>query len=168
MYIVAPNISLISDDPYYCGLRARVPNFVAKSKANKESIPSKRYSITQQQQHQQILMQQHMNMNHHQIHQHPMWHARSYESGIGRWICQKSCVTVIINVFLDSDAIESPYNQIYGRLPIPTRNYIPAQPRTMYIGEWDWEFCILHYNRVWGTILCILCLITYHHIINFI
>ncbi|ENN74138.1 hypothetical protein D910_11550, partial [Dendroctonus ponderosae] len=105
------------DDPYYCGLRARVPNFVAKSKANKESLPSKRYSINQQQQ--QILMHQQMNMNHHQIHQHPMWHARSYESGI------------------DSDAIESPYNQIYGRLPIPTRNYIPAQPRTMYIGEWD-------------------------------
>lgn len=105
------------DDPYYCGLRARVPNFVAKSKA-KESIPTKRYSITQQQQ-QQVLMHQHMNMNHHQIHPHSMWHARSYESGI------------------DSDAIESPYNQIYGRLPIPTRNYIPAQPRTMYIGEWD-------------------------------
>lgn len=37
----------------------------------------------------------------------------------------------------DSDAVESPYNQIYGRLPIPTRNYIPAQPRTMYVGEWD-------------------------------
>ncbi|XP_066247403.1 uncharacterized protein exp isoform X1 [Euwallacea similis] len=105
------------DDPYYCGLRARVPNFVAKSKANKESIPSKRYSISQQQQHQQILMHQHM--NHHPIHQHSMWHARSYESGI------------------DSDAVESPYNQIYGRLPIPTRNYIPAQPRTMFIGEWD-------------------------------
>lgn len=76
-------IFYFADDPYYCGLRARVPNFVAKSKTNKESIPSKRYSISQQQQHQQILMHQHMNMNHHAIHQQPMWHARSYESGIG-------------------------------------------------------------------------------------
>lgn len=33
--------------------------------------------------------------------------------------------------------IESPYNHIYGRLPLPTRGYIPQQ-RAMYIGEWDW------------------------------
>lgn len=38
--------------------------------------------------------------------------------------------------FSDSDMIESPYNHIYGRIPLPTRGYIPA-PRTMYIGEWD-------------------------------
>lgn len=36
----------------------------------------------------------------------------------------------------DSDLVESPYNQLYGRVPLPTRGYIPA-PRTMYIGEWD-------------------------------
>lgn len=123
------------DDPYYCGLRARVPNFVAKSKANKESLPSKRYSINQQ--HQQILMHQQMNMNHHQIHQHPMWHARSYESGIGKIRITEKFSYEKFEFISDSDAIESPYNQIYGRLPIPTRNYIPAQPRTMYIGEWD-------------------------------
>ena len=38
------NFILISDDPYYCGLRARIPNF-AKSKAQKEkesSTPSSR------------------------------------------------------------------------------------------------------------------------------
>lgn len=38
---------------------------------------------------------------------------------------------------IDGDTSESPYNQIYGRLPIPTRGYIPSQPPTMYIGEWD-------------------------------
>lgn len=32
--------------------------------------------------------------------------------------------------------VESPYNHIYGRIPLPTRGYIPT-PRTMYIGEWD-------------------------------
>lgn len=37
---------------------------------------------------------------------------------------------------LDADLIESPYNHIYGRLPLPTRGYIPT-PRSMYIGEWD-------------------------------
>jgi len=94
------------DDPYYCGLRARVPNFASKNK--KESAPSKRFSVSQQQPPPIAMMHQH------HIHQHPMWHTRSYESGI-----------------------ESPYNPIYGRLPIPTRGYIPNPPRTMYIGEWD-------------------------------
>jgi len=32
---------------------------------------------------------------------------------------------------------ESPYNHIYGRLPIPTRGVMPPTPRAMYIGEWD-------------------------------
>ncbi|KAL3289454.1 hypothetical protein HHI36_022878 [Cryptolaemus montrouzieri] len=101
------------DDPYYCGLRARVPNFVAKSRT-KETAPAKRFSVNQPA---PLPM-----MHHHQVNHMPphMWHTRSYESGI------------------DNDAIESPYNQIYGRLPIPTRSYIPSQPqRTMYIGEWD-------------------------------
>lgn len=71
------------DDPYYCGLRARVPNFVAKSKA-KESMPSKRYSIAQQQQPPPLpsLHQHHLHKHH--VHPHPMWHTRSYESGIGK------------------------------------------------------------------------------------
>lgn len=34
------------EDPYYCGLRARVPNFVAKLKG-KESGPLKRFSVSQ-------------------------------------------------------------------------------------------------------------------------
>ncbi|GLV43119.1 expansion [Carabus blaptoides fortunei] len=126
------------DDPYYCGLRARVPNFV-KSKT-KEPVPSKRFSMSQQQSplplalqhhlHQQqmhqaaLQHQHHAALQHQQQHQlqqqpHAIWHARSYESGI------------------DSDALDSPYNQIYGRVPIPTRGYIPNQSRTMYIGEWD-------------------------------
>lgn len=35
--------------------------------------------------------------------------------------------------FLDSE--ESPY-QIYGRMPLPTRGYVPT-PRGLYVGEWD-------------------------------
>uniref|UniRef100_A0A1B0EX59 Uncharacterized protein n=1 Tax=Lutzomyia longipalpis TaxID=7200 RepID=A0A1B0EX59_LUTLO len=124
-----------SDDPYYCGLRARVPNFVKTSKAppakhhNGHSVHEKetpkRMSLAHLQ-HPASLQSLHQL---HQMHPHPhlmsahqqqmMWHARSFESGI------------------DSELVESPYNHIYGRIPLPTRGYIPPPPRTMYIGEWD-------------------------------
>ncbi|XP_055686812.1 uncharacterized protein LOC129792093 isoform X1 [Lutzomyia longipalpis] len=123
------------DDPYYCGLRARVPNFVKTSKAppakhhNGHSVHEKetpkRMSLAHLQ-HPASLQSLHQL---HQMHPHPhlmsahqqqmMWHARSFESGI------------------DSELVESPYNHIYGRIPLPTRGYIPPPPRTMYIGEWD-------------------------------
>ncbi|XP_012162248.1 uncharacterized protein LOC101460458 isoform X1 [Ceratitis capitata] len=173
------------DDPYYCGLRARVPNFVKSSKSSKEHKEHATISSTvngnvsntngnSNGNHMNTLSQKktsmiHMSMTapnlhamhvappqppphmhphhiqqqqlmaaaaahavhhhhpaanaaaaHHQHHmaQHPMWQARSFESGI------------------DADLIESPYNHIYGRLPLPTRGYVPT-PRTMYIGEWD-------------------------------
>ncbi|XP_037926571.1 uncharacterized protein LOC119661342 [Hermetia illucens] len=128
------------DDPYYCGLRARVPNFVKTSKPGKEKEPQngtllsqKKTSVAHMQsaplhgmhpiyQHPHILAAHHQHQQHlqqqQQQQQQLMWHARSYESGI------------------DSDVVESPYNHIYGRLPLPTRGYVPA-PRTMYIGEWD-------------------------------
>ncbi|XP_039301260.1 uncharacterized protein LOC111043775 [Nilaparvata lugens] len=115
------------DDPYYCGLRARVPNFV-KSKGkemnggggggNGKMVPPPvhaRYPVLPP-------APGHGPNSHIGIpsHHHPaMWHARSYDSG------------------MDSELLDSPYNHIYGRLPIPTRGYIPTTPRTMYIGEWD-------------------------------
>lgn len=70
---------LIADDPYYCGLRARVPNFVSKSKS-KEPVPYKRFSVSQQQHPQPLPI-----MHQHHVHQHPMWHTRSFESGIGTY-----------------------------------------------------------------------------------
>ncbi|XP_031623535.1 uncharacterized protein LOC116340913 isoform X2 [Contarinia nasturtii] len=123
------------DDPYYCGLRARVPNFVKSSKnKGKESLsPMKRISVSNLQHpsaaslaslHQLHQMHpQHLYGGSHHAHSaqyphHMMLHTRSFESGI------------------DSDMIESPYNHIYGRLPLPTRGYVPQQ-RAMYIGEWD-------------------------------
>lgn len=82
---------VVSDDPYYCGLRARVPNFV-KSKT-KEPVPSKRFSVSQQQPPLPLPLQHHlhhqqlhhavMQHQHHMQQPHAMWHARSYESGIG-------------------------------------------------------------------------------------
>ncbi|XP_067630770.1 uncharacterized protein exp [Eurosta solidaginis] len=159
------------DDPYYCGLRARVPNFVKSSKSSKEhkdhatnggsiangSISNSNGNINMNTLSQKKTSMIHMSMtapnlqhamhvappppphmhphhiqqqqmmaaaaahavhHHHPAVNHPMWQARSYESGI------------------DADLVESPYNHIYGRLPLPTRGYVPT-PRTMYIGEWD-------------------------------
>ncbi|XP_014239303.1 uncharacterized protein LOC106660839 isoform X2 [Cimex lectularius] len=107
------------DDPYYCGLRARVPNFV-KSKNGKDNgkmvpPPGGRYVLPPGP------PGAHLGLHHIHHHQpHPvMWHARSYDSG------------------MDSEFIDSPYNHIYGRLPIPTRGYIPPTPRTMFVSEWD-------------------------------
>lgn len=132
------------DDPYYCGLRARVPNFVKSSKSKDNKAPPQppttinRYSssvmsISASNSHLSASSHSNGNHHHHQLHhqqlqqqqqpqqqQNPlMWHARSYDSG------------------MDSEFLDSPYNHIYGRLPIPTRSYIPATPRTMYIGDWD-------------------------------
>lgn len=110
------------DDPYYCGLSARVPNFV-KSSNNRTKGPSK---DTRESVRGFSGISPYNNNNNHNNHgghytsyPPPLWHTRSYESG------------------MDSDHIESPYNHIYGRLPVPTRSYIPQAPRTMFVGEWD-------------------------------
>ncbi|KAL2739487.1 hypothetical protein V1477_010876 [Vespula maculifrons] len=115
------------DDPYYCGLRARVPNFVKMARNGQskgipprghirpQPAPSYAGSVYASSQSSQIYGH-HVPANR----PHIMYHARSFESG------------------LDTDnRIESPYNHIYGRLPIPTRGVIPPAPRAMYIGEWD-------------------------------
>ncbi|XP_050293702.1 myb-like protein Q [Anthonomus grandis grandis] len=47
------------DDPYYCGMRARIPNFVAKLTGKKHHQPNcNKYQQQQQQQQQQLLQQQ--------------------------------------------------------------------------------------------------------------
>lgn len=62
------------------------------------------------------------------------------------WIMLWIYFTILIHVHLgqllldftllaDTEFVESPYNHIYGRLPLPT-HYIPSTPR-MYVGEWD-------------------------------
>lgn len=85
------------DDPYYCGLRARVPNFVKSSKnKGKDSVsPMKRISVSNLQHpaaslaslHQLHQMHpQHLYASHHPHPQYPqnmMLHTRSFESGIG-------------------------------------------------------------------------------------
>ncbi|EEB17140.1 conserved hypothetical protein [Pediculus humanus corporis] len=114
------------DDPYYCGLSARVPNFVKLSanrtkplpKETRESVrgyPMPSYGVPPH----PPPPHPHPGPHYMSYQQPPLWHTRSYESG------------------MDSDHLESPYNHIYGRLPVPTRSYIPQAPRTMFVGEWD-------------------------------
>lgn len=88
------------DDPYYCGLRARVPNFVksSKSKAKENGVQSKRISVSNLQHpaaslvslhqlHQTHPHHQHLYAGSHHSQHHPshhmMLHTRSFESGIG-------------------------------------------------------------------------------------
>merc|ERR1712038_813957 len=99
------------DDPYYCGLRARIPNF-AKSKVQKEKETSRMASAAASQQAPQQQSQQ-PGMGVH----HPMaaWHGgntRDYESD---------------------------YSHIYGRLPIPTRGFrqYPPPRGQIYVSEWE-------------------------------
>lgn len=85
------NDEIVSDDPYYCGLRARVPNFVKTSKGRgKDSTASKRLSIAQLH-HPASLASIHQLHQNHPAHilsphqQQMLFHARSYESGIGMY-----------------------------------------------------------------------------------
>ncbi|CAH2989166.1 unnamed protein product [Chilo suppressalis] len=86
------------DDPYYCGLRARVPNFVKANGAKhvlpamterltlKESpvpVPSKRYSVAHA--HPGPFPPHMAPYAHAPMPPAALWHARSYESGIGAY-----------------------------------------------------------------------------------
>ncbi|KOB73337.1 Uncharacterized protein OBRU01_10770, partial [Operophtera brumata] len=118
------------DDPYYCGLRARVPNFVktngklvlpamAERLTLKEApapVPSKRYSVA----HPHHFPPHMPPFAHAPMPPAALWHARSYESGI------------------DGEHYD-PY-ALYGRLPMPGRVFPPPpapHARHMFIGEWD-------------------------------
>jgi hypothetical protein len=101
------SISFTTDDPYYCGMRARVPNFVKANKANRIVDNNSNYisskdlnKLMKEKEHKRIapssavaplstFHQMHGNTNlyHHHLpsnQQYSMWHAKSYESGIGK------------------------------------------------------------------------------------
>ncbi|XP_041975514.1 uncharacterized protein LOC121730509 isoform X2 [Aricia agestis] len=120
------------DDPYYCGLRARVPNFVkapAGGAGGKHALPamaerlsladapapSKRYSLH----HPAPLPLQPLQplQPYHPVPQAALWHARSYESGI------------------DGEGFD-PY-AVYGRLPARAYPLAPPHRPHMFIGDWD-------------------------------
>lgn len=128
----------VTDDPYYCGLRARVPNFAKEkvtrktSRANEEIYVSnsrnvnriprdpviKRRSIAHMDRHQPTFSSLYQlnqindprsslyqRLHHHSynlmspLRQYGMWHARSYESGIG----EAQLVTYFMTFFISFD-----------------------------------------------------------------
>ncbi|XP_049773048.1 uncharacterized protein LOC126161331 isoform X2 [Schistocerca cancellata] len=97
------------DDPYYCGLRARVPKFVtSRVPPPKEAAPPPppsvvgRFAAFPPQAHvqaQQALYHQHHH-NHHPHHGHhpppTMWHARSFDSGMGVYALVKAAAATTL------------------------------------------------------------------------
>ncbi|CAG9796377.1 unnamed protein product [Diatraea saccharalis] len=162
------------DDPYYCGLRARVPNFVKANGAKhvlpamaerltlKEApvpVPSKRYSVAHA--HPGPFPPHMPPFAHAPMPPAALWHARSYESGIGAYerpprkekliiYDKKSLISSTLeqnkekeqdtnNHILADGEHYDPY-ALYGRLPMPGRGFPPPpapNARHMFIGEWD-------------------------------
>ncbi|XP_076260183.1 uncharacterized protein LOC143196405 isoform X1 [Rhynchophorus ferrugineus] len=130
------------DDPYYCGFRARIPNFVAKLTGKNHSGYHKENNVVKQHQPnckhyqppaQQIYgylpsaMEQHVRrvsqVKHPNMIPHALWHAKSLDSGLDT-----------------AGSSQSPYNNytmFYRFQAQPSRGYIPVPPGTVYIGEWD-------------------------------
>ncbi|XP_030387556.1 uncharacterized protein LOC115634131 [Scaptodrosophila lebanonensis] len=139
------------DDPYYCGLRARVPNFVKSSKSgSKDQRDSVMMGNSNGNSGMNTLSHKKTSMihnhlsgmhPHHLQHQqqqlmaaaaaaHAVHHPSHHQHNHSIW------QTRSYESGIDSDLVESPYSHIYGRhLQLPTRGYIPT-PR-MFIGEWD-------------------------------
>jgi len=136
-----------NDDPYYCGLRARIPNFAKSKGKEKQDAPRPQYPPPP-------------------LPSHPMWHTRSFDSGMGTSVHTMNTMnphyTTLMNhnqvpnihrlernpcswvpqlpLKTDSDLTESAYSHIYGRLPLPNRGYLPPPPphqRAMYVGDWE-------------------------------
>lgn len=136
------------DDPYYCGLRARIPNF-AKTKAQKEK-ESSRYSGGGGGTAREMAAAGHP----------MMWHGpqRGYLDNVPNGMNLNSQTpayagfrnrpfernpTTRVPAAQGRSEYESDYSHIYGRLPLPYgrfRQYpSPSHPssRQMYVSEWE-------------------------------
>ncbi|XP_016985835.1 uncharacterized protein LOC108049227 isoform X2 [Drosophila rhopaloa] len=150
------------DDPYYCGLRARVPNFVKSGKPISGQVAKDQRDgnannigngggISTLSQKKTSMIHNHLGgMHPHHIQQQQQQlmaaaaaahAAQHHHAGHQREQQQQQqhhqiWQTRSYESGIDSELVESPYNHIYGRhLPLPTRGYVPT-PR-MFIGEWD-------------------------------
>ncbi|KAG0728755.1 hypothetical protein GWK47_031836 [Chionoecetes opilio] len=124
--------ALLADPPR----GARIPNFAQSKSKEKQEPPRAQYPVPA----------------------HPMWHTRSYDSGMepsAKYsqtrekslflgpVCpyeERLPVNLGLTLFVlmlskierrlteDSDFTESAYSRIYGRLPLPNRGYLPPPP----------------------------------------
>jgi len=151
------------DDPYYCGLRARIPNF-AKTKAQKEKEAALRYS---QQQQQQVAGGGQMPLGAHPMmaawHRGYMENAPPHHAAMGGYAgyagtpvrnggrpFERNPTTWVPQAPMRNE-YESDYSHIYGRLPLGAphrvstgfRPFPPGVPnggpgqRQVYVSEWE-------------------------------
>lgn len=86
-FIVPLFVYEFADDPYYCGLRARVSNFVKNKNTNEKPVKELGTEI-------KMKMTPHVGtyqaaLSHgHPMQTHQMWHSRSFDSGMGNWVWQ--------------------------------------------------------------------------------
>ncbi|CAO1407305.1 unnamed protein product [Diamesa serratosioi] len=145
------------DDPYYCGMRARVPNFgkvnvksngtlgekkpsifskVASKLKDKDPASKQRPSVAQLPHPASFstLYQLHQMQNgtiNHPNHNSKNGIFQRHNSQPEPYIWHAKSYESGIDT-----EYESQY-QIYGRLPNPGRGYIQQPPRGMYVGEWE-------------------------------
>jgi len=147
------------DDPYYCGLRARIPNFVKnrKKKSSDSSMSSSKLSskLTSSTTAGSTSM---LNVGvgkpsgqPQQVQSHPFWwHSRLYtENNQGQFSLGPPAppgpadnhprVHPMNSMmpYIPTDSSDSDYSHIYGRLPIPTRGIrkFPAKP--LFLSHWE-------------------------------
>lgn len=138
------------DDPYYCGLRARIPNFVKKKKKLEPKQSSKILSPPP-------LQSSKGPLSHSNLAAHPFWwHSRLYSestpqyslgtstnpgggSGDSQGVTRGNNAQRNPNSMMPyiTDSSDSDYSHIYGRLPIPTRGVrkFPAKP--LFLSHWE-------------------------------
>jgi hypothetical protein len=153
------NADLCLDDPYYCGLRARIPNFVKKKKKSSDSSGSSKLSskLTSSTTTATATSTSMMNLGVGKSGQpqvtshHPFWwHSRLYSENPGQFSLGPPAppggpadnhprVHPMNSMmpYIPTDSSDSDYSHIYGRLPIPTRGIrkFPAKP--LFLSHWE-------------------------------
>ncbi|CRK99486.1 CLUMA_CG012805, isoform A [Clunio marinus] len=147
------------DDPYYCGLRARVPNFAKangkssgsgsekktsffskkdnkpKEKESKDASQKPRFSYAQMPHPASFstLYQLHQMQTNGvgTVSKKASYHRHSSQpEPYNLWLAKS------YESGIDSDL--GPQHSIYGRLPTPARGYVPVVPRTrVFVGDWE-------------------------------
>jgi len=127
------------DDPYYCGLRARIPNFVKKKK--KSDAKKQTSSVPPPPPKAPSMINLGMNKP------HPFWwHSRLYSDNSGQYSLGPQMAGAenarghpmnSMMPYIPTDSSDSDYSHIYGRLPIPTRGIrkFPAKP--LFLSHWE-------------------------------
>jgi hypothetical protein len=79
------------DDPYYCGLRARIPNFVRKKKKPEATSSKNQQPPVVPHPNQQPMMGHPLGKNQPQMTSHPFWwHSRLYSDNSGQFSKKKT------------------------------------------------------------------------------